>query len=72
MDHQSVVAMVGKRARMAMGGSFQQEVDLTSSFHAVKNAFEAPPRHVGNQRRVYTQDNPYGWLSNLSFGSAIS
>jgi hypothetical protein len=57
---------------MAMGGNFQQEVDLTSSFHAVKNAFEAPPRPVGNQRRVYTQDNLYGWLPNLSFGSAIS
>jgi pyruvate dehydrogenase (quinone) len=35
MDHQSVVAIVGQQARMAMGGSFQQEVDLISLFKDV-------------------------------------
>ena len=30
MDHQSVVAIVGQQARMAMGENFQQEVDLVS------------------------------------------
>ena len=35
MDHQSVVAIVGQQARMAMGGSFQQEVDLVSLFKDV-------------------------------------
>ena len=28
MDHQPVVAIVGQQARMALGGSYQQEVDL--------------------------------------------
>jgi len=35
MDHQSVVAIVGQQARMAMGGNFQQEVDLVSLFKDV-------------------------------------
>jgi pyruvate dehydrogenase (quinone) len=30
MDHQSVVAIVGQSARMAMGGNFKQEVDFNS------------------------------------------
>ena len=35
MDHQSVVAIVGQQARMALGGTYQQEVDLTSLFKDV-------------------------------------
>jgi pyruvate dehydrogenase (quinone) len=35
MDHQSVVAIVGQQARMAMGGDFQQEIDLVSLFKDV-------------------------------------
>ena len=35
MDHQSVVAIVGQQARMAMGGNFQQEVDLVGLFKDV-------------------------------------
>ncbi len=35
MDHQGVVAIVGQQARMAMGGSYQQEVDLISLFKDV-------------------------------------
>jgi pyruvate dehydrogenase (quinone) len=35
MDHQAVVAIVGQQARMAMGGSYQQEVDLISLFKDV-------------------------------------
>lgn len=34
-DHQPVVAIVGQQARMAMGGDFQQEVDLISLFKDV-------------------------------------
>jgi pyruvate dehydrogenase (quinone) len=30
MDHQPVVAIVGQQATTAMGGDYQQEVDLTS------------------------------------------
>src|SRR6202012_4751137 len=29
MDHQPVVAIVGQQARVSLGGSYQQEVDLT-------------------------------------------
>ena len=35
MDHQSVVAIVGQQARMAMGGNYQQEVDLLALFKDV-------------------------------------
>jgi pyruvate dehydrogenase (quinone) len=35
MDHQPVVAIVGQQARMALGGSYQQEVDLASLFKDV-------------------------------------
>lgn len=39
MDHQSVVAIVGQSARMALGGSFQQEVDLMSLFKDVAHEY---------------------------------
>jgi pyruvate dehydrogenase (quinone) len=39
MDHQSVVAIVGQAARMAMGGSFQQEVDLDSLYKDVAREY---------------------------------
>jgi pyruvate dehydrogenase (quinone) len=35
MDHQPVVAIVGQQARAAMGGSYQQEVDLISLYKDV-------------------------------------
>ncbi len=35
MDHQPVVAIVGQQARTAMGGNYQQEVDLISLFKDV-------------------------------------
>lgn len=35
MDHQPVVAIVGQKARMSLGASFQQEVDLLSLFKDV-------------------------------------
>lgn len=35
MDHQPVVAIVGQQARAALGGSYQQEVDLVSLFKDV-------------------------------------
>ncbi len=39
MDHQSVVAIVGQQARMAMGGHYQQEVDLISLFKDVAGEY---------------------------------
>jgi pyruvate dehydrogenase (quinone) len=39
LDHQPVVAIVGQSARTALGGSFQQEVDLTSLFKDVAGEY---------------------------------
>ncbi|HET7754351.1 MAG TPA: thiamine pyrophosphate-requiring protein [Anaeromyxobacteraceae bacterium] len=39
LDHQPVVAIVGQSARTAMGGSFQQEVDLQSLFKDVAHEY---------------------------------
>jgi pyruvate dehydrogenase (quinone) len=39
MDHQPVVAIVGQTARAAMGGTYQQEVDLPSLFKDVAREY---------------------------------
>src|SRR5699024_10323336 len=39
MDHQSVVAIVGQQARMALGGNYQQEVDLISLYKDVAHDY---------------------------------
>ena len=39
MDHQPVVAIVGQAATQAMGGAYQQEVDLQSLFKDVAGAY---------------------------------
>ena len=39
LDHQPVVAIVGQSVRMALGGSFQQEVDLPSLFKDVAGEY---------------------------------
>ncbi len=39
MDHQPVVAIVGQQARAALGGSYQQEVDLLSLFKDVAGEY---------------------------------
>jgi len=39
MDHQPVVAFVGQQARMALGGDYQQEVDLLSLFKDVAGEY---------------------------------
>jgi len=39
LDHQPVVAIVGQSARAALGGSYQQEVDLTSLFKDVASEY---------------------------------
>src|SRR6187551_2205849 len=38
-DHQPVVAIVGQAARMALGGDYQQEVDLVTLFKDVAHEF---------------------------------
>ncbi len=39
LDHQPVVAIVGQQARMALGGSYQQEVDLISLYKDVAHEY---------------------------------
>src|SRR3954453_22266903 len=39
MDHQPVVAIVGQQKRAALGGDYQQEVDLLSLFKDVAHEF---------------------------------
>jgi pyruvate dehydrogenase (quinone) len=39
LDHQPVVAIVGQQARPALGGSYQQEVDLLSLFKDVAHEY---------------------------------
>lgn len=39
MDHMPVLALVGQQARAAMGGHYQQEVDLASLYKDVAGAF---------------------------------
>ena len=39
LDHQSVLAIVGQQARTALGGHFQQEVDLVSLFKDVAGEY---------------------------------
>jgi pyruvate dehydrogenase (quinone) len=39
MDHQPVVAIVGQQSRAALGGSYQQEVDLASLFKDVAHEY---------------------------------
>ncbi len=39
LDHQPVVAIVGQQARAALGGSYQQEVDLNSLFKDVAGQY---------------------------------
>jgi pyruvate dehydrogenase (quinone) len=39
LDHQPVMAIVGQQARMGLGGSYQQEVDLVSLFKDVAHEY---------------------------------
>jgi pyruvate dehydrogenase (quinone) len=39
LDHKPVLAVVGQQARMALGGSYQQEVDLQTLFKDVAHEF---------------------------------
>src|ERR671933_1612323 len=39
LDHQPVVAIVGQQARAAMGGNYQQEVDLLTLFKDVASEY---------------------------------
>lgn len=62
MDHQPVVALVGQQARMALGGSYQQEIDLMSLFKDV----------AGEYVHMATEPNQVRHLIDRAFRIAIS
>ncbi len=47
MDHQPVLAIVGRQARNALGGQYQQELDLVSMFKDVAGAYVAQASSPG-------------------------
>jgi pyruvate dehydrogenase (quinone) len=52
MDHQSVVAIVGQSSRQALGGAYQQEVDLISLFKDVASEFVQQAAHPAQIRHL--------------------
>src|SRR6202000_679364 len=52
MDHASVVAIVGQSSRQALGGSYQQEVDLLSLFKDVAGEYIQPASHPAQIRHL--------------------
>lgn len=52
MDHTPVVAIVGQSSRQAMGGSYQQEVDLVSLFKDVAGEYIQQASHRAQIRHL--------------------
>src|SRR5881296_3694313 len=52
MDHAPVVAIVGQQSRMALGGHYQQEVDLVSLFKDVAHEFVQMATHPAQIRHL--------------------
>lgn len=52
MDHTPVVAIVGQASRQAMGGSYQQEVDLLSLFKDVAGEYVQQASHPAQIRHL--------------------
>jgi thiamine pyrophosphate-dependent acetolactate synthase large subunit-like protein len=52
LDHQPVVAIVGQQSRMALGGSYQQEVDLVSLFKDVASEYVQMATHPAQIRHL--------------------
>lgn len=52
MDHQPVLAIVGQQARTALGGEYQQEVDLQNLFKDVARSFCETCMHPAQARHL--------------------
>jgi pyruvate dehydrogenase (quinone) len=52
LDHQPVLAIVGQQARNALGGSYQQEIDLLSMFKDVAGAYVVQASSPAQVRHV--------------------
>ena len=52
LDHQPVVAIVGQQAQTALGGSYQQEVDLVTLFKDVAHEYVQMAAHPAQIRHL--------------------
>jgi pyruvate dehydrogenase (quinone) len=52
LDHQPVVAIVGQQSRLALGGEFQQEVDLVTLFKDVAHEYVQMAMHPAQIRHL--------------------
>jgi pyruvate dehydrogenase (quinone) len=52
LDHQPVVAIVGQQARLGLGGSYQQEVDLTTLYKDVAHEYAQMATEPGQIRHL--------------------
>jgi pyruvate dehydrogenase (quinone) len=52
LDHQPVVAIVGQQARLALGGHYQQEIDLVSLFKDVAGEYVHMATEPGQVRHL--------------------
>src|SRR5437660_9406092 len=52
LDHQPVLAIVGQQARMGLGGSYQQEVDLVTLFKDVAHEYVQMATEPGQMRHL--------------------
>ena len=55
LDHQSVVAIVGQQSRTALGGNYQQEIDLISLFKDVAREYVHMASHPAQIRHLVEQ-----------------
>src|SRR5205823_6125711 len=52
LDHQPVLAIVGQQARQALGGDYQQEVDLVTLFKDVAHEYVQMATHPAQMRHL--------------------
>src|ERR1700722_16461739 len=52
LDHQPVVAIIGQRARLGLGGNYQQEVDLTTLYRDVAHEYVQMATEPGQIRHL--------------------
>jgi len=64
MDHQPVVAIVGQAARGALGGDYQQEVDLQSLFKDVAHEYVHTAMVPAQIRPRRSSARPRSWSSS--------
>ena len=59
LDHQPVVAIIGQSSRKALGGHYQQEVDLISLFKDVAHEYVHMASDAESDKASYRQGYPH-------------